>query len=140
MAFKPNLLYVPCKTGTGANISLPDAALWGRRYKPQPFLNFLDQVAITAEALPDGFVATAYLNHEELSGDSLVTIVSGAMPGGLTLNQPTPHNWEIAGNPTLVGTYTFTLRITRGSSTMDRLMQIIIKPQPASGSGGVGGG
>ena len=63
---------------------------------------------IVAESLPDGMEGEAYSNRLTAKGTAPITwsIVSGVLPGGLSLNEDTG---EISGTPTGEGTEVFTV-------------------------------
>lgn len=139
--YAPNYLVVPCRTGAGVNVNVIDAALRGRTFKPQPFLTFLDFVAIDEVFLPDGFVGTAYSTTEDFTDVATVVLTSGTLPAGLALTQATSDSYTISGTPTTIGTSDFTLRITRGTYLIDMVCHITINAASSSGEvGGVGGG
>lgn len=68
-----------------------------------------DPTAFTTTTLPAGQETVAYsqvISFTTTTGDGTLTLVSGALPAGLTLTTAT-----IAGTPTTAGTYNFTLRL-----------------------------
>jgi hypothetical protein len=146
--YTANLLYVPCKTGTGADVNVVDAALWGRRFKPQPFMPAgISNPELWGDfAMPDGFVNVAYLSEwycENQNQPIVYTLLTGTLPPGTTItNVGTPNTarGRLSGAPTTQGSFTFTLRATGPTVYGDKSFTVNIGPAPASGAGGVGGG
>jgi hypothetical protein len=143
-----NLLYVPCKTGTGATVNVPDAALWGRRFRPQPFMPAgISNPELWGDfVMPDGFANVAYLSEwycENQNQPVTYTLLSGALPTGTALTNvgsPPTARGRLSGTPTAQGAFTFTLRATGPTVYGDKSFTVNIGPAPASGAGGVGGG
>jgi hypothetical protein len=96
--------------------------------------------ASNTQAWPDGFVGQAFVFNVVANYTFTASIVSGALPPGLSLTQPDGFTWRVSGTPTTTGTYTFTLRIQLAGSYGDGACQIIIRADPDQGAGGVGGG
>lgn len=69
-------------------------------------------VTVAPPTLPGGTVGTPYTPTITATGGTApysYGVASGALPPGLTLN---PNTGAIAGTPTSVGTFTFTVRVT----------------------------
>jgi hypothetical protein len=142
----PNLLYVPCQSGVGSVIQVPDAALWGRKFKPQPFV----ATAITSPELwgnfnfAPAFVGVAYQFQwycENQNQPVVYSLFSGTLPPGLVLsNVGSTAEGQIAGTPTTQGTYNFTLLANGPTNTGKKDFTIVVGPSPDTGSSGVGGG
>ena len=81
----------------------------------------------------------ATLSATDAEGDTIVySIVSGSLPGGLSLNSSTG---AITGDPTNVSastTSTFTARVTANSKTTDRTFAIVVNPTNYFGNGSDG--
>lgn len=88
-----------------------------------------------AQTLPFGYVGFSYVWRWYLSGSAEITVVSGSLPPGLTLSQPTDDVVTITGTPTLAGQYPFTLRVIVGDSYRDSPFKIHIEPNPSGGGG-----
>jgi hypothetical protein len=76
-----------------------------------------------------GVVGQAYLQQFDLAPASAPTtysVVSGALPPGLTLTSISGDLGSIAGIPTLAGTFSFTLRATNAYGTADQAFAIVI--------------
>ena len=76
-----------------------------------------------------GVVGQTYLQQFDLAPASLPTtysVVSGALPPGLTLTSISGDLGSIAGIPTLAGTFSFTLRATNAYGTADQAFAIVI--------------
>jgi hypothetical protein len=73
-------------------------------------------VAITTRSVPNGTVKTAYSAAINASGGCAPykwTIVSGALPAGVTAKVPgTTTSLNLAGTPTTAGTYSFGAKVT----------------------------
>ena len=138
--YAPDLTFVTCRTGAGVTVTLPNSALWGRTYTPQPFLRYLDSINLTDTIFPDGFIGQPYLLRQTFTGSASVSVVAGALPPGIELSEPTPNEVELSGIPTTLGTYTFTIRFTVGLTASDYIYHITILPDPDEGIGVVGGG
>jgi hypothetical protein len=146
MPFVVNLKYVKSRTGAGSDVLVPDAALWGRRYKPQPFL----AAGIVSPELWGNFVfAPAYVGVyykfqwycENQNQPVLFSLVSGTLPPGLVLsNIGSTAQGQIDGTPTAVGSYDVTLRAVGPTNTGDKAFTVVVGPSPDTGSSGVGGG
>ena len=81
----------------------------------------------------------ATLSASDAEGDTIVySIVSGSLPGGLSLNSSTG---AITGDPTNVSastTSTFNARATANSKTTDRTFAIVVNPTNYFGNGSDG--
>ena len=81
----------------------------------------------------------ATLSASDAEGDTITySIVSGSLPGGLSLNASTG---AITGDPTNVSastTSTFTARVTANSKTTDRTFAIVVNPTNYFGDGSDG--
>jgi len=85
--------------------------------------------AITSDSLPRGIVGVAFsFTLAASGGQGLYTwsLVTGALPGGVTLDGTTG---QIRGTPTAAGTFTFTVRVTDGrGGTGDKALTIVVSP------------
>jgi hypothetical protein len=133
--YAPNLVYVPCQTGTGVIVQVPDAAIWGRHYIPQPFLQSLSGTTFAAIFLPDASVTVPYECTLFTNLDSVATILTGALPPGLALSHGS-FETLISGTPTTTGTYDFTLRFLAGTIATDVPFEIYVGPAPSGDGGG----
>ncbi len=146
--YAPDLVVIPCKTGIGVAVDLQNAALYGRHYIPQPF----QTAGIIAPELWGNFTfgpATVGIYYREQwyienqNHPLVYTLVAGTLPTGLLLtNIGTTAQGQLAGTPTVAGTYDFTLRATGPTVVGDQAFEIIVDPAPAGGglAGGCGGG
>ena len=92
------------------------------------------QVTITTTTLPDGVKDVAYsatLTASTGTGNLTWSITGGAIPNGLTLSANTG---AISGTPTAVGTFNFTVKVTRlaGGTDSKSLSITIIDPPVCS--------
>jgi hypothetical protein len=137
--YAPNVVFVPCLTGTGVTVNQPDQTLYGRRWKPQPFLSYLERINLTETWFPDGYVGHLYNVTQNFDRTPVVSIVAGALPPGLGLSVGA-NALTITGTPTSVGIYDFTIRFVSGVVATDYLNHITINEDPDEGVGAVGGG
>ncbi len=92
-------------------------------------------LSITTTSLAGGAVNVAYSATLAASGGTLPytwSIVSGSLPGGLTLNSGTG---VISGTPTATGTFSFTVQVTDNSSpgqTATKALSITVSAQQTS--------
>ena len=127
------------------DVSLVNAAIWGRVFVPQPFR----AAGVTAPTvwgefgLPDGYIAQSYFTQwyiENVDQPVTYSIASGSLPPGLTLSDVgTTAEGQITGTPTTEGTYNFTLRATGPTAVADKSFTIIIHAATDPGSSFVGG-
>lgn len=85
---------------------------------------------------PDGYVGQIYDFEwylERCGVPVTYTIVSGALPTGLSISSAASAEGIISGTPTTIGTYSFTVRATNSYGFADKPLVIIIH---AAGSGG----
>lgn len=80
---------------------------------------------ITTASLPNGTDGAAYSQTLAATGDTPISwsVVSGALPAGLTLNASTG---QITGTPSGTGTASFTVRATNGAGTDDQALAITV--------------
>jgi hypothetical protein len=79
---------------------------------------------ITTSSLPNGTVSVAYSQQLAATGGSGTytwSIANGGLPPGLSLS-----SGKIAGTPTTAGQYTFTVRVSDGTTSAQRQLSIII--------------
>jgi hypothetical protein len=93
--------------------------------------------------LPDGVVGQAYIVEESAAPPGASTpitfsIISGALPPGLTLTSPSTSVWEISGTPTTPGTYTFTLKAVNSIGNVTASLSINIDIAVGANTGFVG--
>jgi hypothetical protein len=91
-------------------------------------------VVITTE-LPNGRVEEWY--EKELSatggtGERVWTVLSGALPPGLTIYISTLHGWALEGIPTTAGRHSFTLQVSSGEVAAAREYTVLIADKPLS--------
>jgi len=146
--YAPDFVVVPCKTGTGATVNLVNAALYGKSWKPQPFL----AAGIVQPELWGQFTfGPAYVGNyyreqwyiENQNQPLVYTLLTGSLPPGLSLtNLGTPNTAEgqIDGTPTTVGTYNFTLHAAGPTVSGDKSFTIVVNPATGGVTGGCGGG
>ena len=89
---------------------------------------------------PTGFVNHLYSATAVYTIALTATIVSGSLPPGLALTQPTGSSYQISGTPTTIGVYSFTIRHTQGTNFTDVTFTVEIDEDPDQGAGVVGGG
>ena len=88
-------------------------------------------LVITTATLPGGTVGTAYSQTLTVTGGVTPytwSVISGALPGGLTLGSSTG---TISGTPTTVQTAEFTVRVTDSQGTPDtddQALSIVVSP------------
>jgi hypothetical protein len=83
----------------------------------------------------DGAVGIDFVMEWDLTGASQPTtyqVLTGALPGGLTLENVSGNTGRIQGIPTDAGTFNFTLRATNEFGTADKAFSIVIAT-PAGG-------
>jgi hypothetical protein len=80
--------------------------------------------SITTKSLPNGEVGTPYSETLTAIGDYPITwgLKSGNLPDGLTLDP----DGEIAGEPTVAGTFSFTVKATNSVSEDTKELSIVI--------------
>ena len=68
-----------------------------------------------AGALPTGYVNSAYSQYiyvtSETAEEATLTVTSGSLPGGLSIQSAEVGYFRITGTPTTAGTFTFALRV-----------------------------
>ena len=68
-----------------------------------------------AGALPTGYVNSVYYQYIEVTSDTVeeatLTVTSGSLPDGLSIQIADLTEFKITGTPTTAGTFTFTLRL-----------------------------
>ena len=85
----------------------------------------------------NGVVGSAYSQNFDLApaaAPTTYTVVSGALPTGLSLSNVSADVGMISGTPTVAGVYTFTLRATNAYGTADQAFSITISV-PSGGGG-----
>ena len=95
----------------------------------------------STSTLRDGFVHQTYYVLAEYTSDFTISVTSGALPGGLSLSQPTSSSWLISGTPTTVESASAVLTVVNsagGSGTFT--MNIQVYADPDEGIGGMIGG
>ncbi len=96
----------------------------------------LDAVfAITTTTLPPGTLNVpydAFVNATGVTGTFTWNIISGSLPGGLSLQPSTTSSVVISGTPTVLGTSKFTIQVTDSEdATVNQALRITINPPPA---------
>jgi len=139
--YAPDLVFVPSRTGVGVDVNIPNAGLYGRHYRPQPFLaNGL----VNPELWGNFTFGPAYLGLyyreqwycENQNQPVVYTLVTGSLPPGLVLsNIGTTAEGQIDGTPTAVGTYNFTLRAQGPTNVGDKPFTIVVNTAPTGGGG-----
>lgn len=89
---------------------------------------------------PDAVINNNYLQSWDLAPAATTTsfsIVSGSLPPGLSLAATVTgtDQGSISGIPTVLGSYTFTIRATNAYGTADKVVTMNVNT-PAGGSGG----
>ena len=68
-----------------------------------------------AGALPTGYVNSVYYQYIEVTSktteEATLTVTSGSLPDGLSIQRAEAGHFKITGTPTTAGTFTFTLRL-----------------------------
>lgn len=88
-------------------------------------------LAITTLTLPNGTIGIAYAQTLAVIGGTGAytwSITTGALPTGLTLSAV----GTIAGTPSLVANFPFTVRVTSGSQVADRAFTVLISAADAA--------
>jgi hypothetical protein len=102
----------------------------GLHYNRQEYVLQLHiPVSVTTESLADGQVGVNYSATIEIFGDNknyTWSIISGALPDGLTLGQYTGY---IYGTPTTAGTYDFTVEVDDGFIKATKDLSILINSE-----------
>jgi uncharacterized repeat protein (TIGR02543 family) len=80
---------------------------------------------ITTTELPGGTLGTAYSQVLTATGTAPITwnVAGGSLPGGLTLTGNT-----ISGNPSIAGTFNFTVKAENAKGSDIRALSIVIAP------------
>jgi hypothetical protein len=92
-------------------------------------------LVLTTASLANGRVGTAYSATLSATGGTVPyrwSLASGALPGGLSLNQQTG---AISGTPTVAGTFSFTARVTDSQNPVDtasKALSIRVDPAPTT--------
>jgi hypothetical protein len=125
-------------TGTGLNVTKVNAYAV---LAPKPGLNVSKALAYAVLAGPpvtpptwpvfsfvDGFRTINYSQSFQANGTTpiTVTVQSGSLPTGLSLSLVTGSTYKIAGTPSVIGTYSFTLRAVNTYGTVDQAFSIVI--------------
>lgn len=139
--FTPYLFYIPTTTGSGNRVTQVNAAIIGRLYVPEPSVTTsTSKFEGSSVDLPDGYVGQPYDYKWKFLGEgTTLSFDSGSIPPGLHFHMLDAVTWEISGTPTLIGTYTFTLKSvsTGGSGFLDFIIHI--KTAAEGGTSYVGG-
>jgi len=109
----------PTVTATAPGVTTP--AVFTATVAPIP--------QITTSTIPNGSVGERYLAPLAATGVSVFatwTVSSGSLPAGITLADV----GELRGTPTVVGTSTFTVRVTEGGQSATRQLTLTIAPAP----------
>jgi len=91
---------------------------------------------IQTSTLPQGVVGTAYSQDVTATGGSAAgyswNVTAGALPGGLVLSGTGTPFATISGNPTVAGTFNFTVEVTDSALAAASMpLQIVIAAAPA---------
>jgi len=87
----------------------------------------------------EGFVNVPYYQAWDMptSAETVAySVLSGALPDGLSLSAISANRAKISGTPTVEDVFTFTLRAVNDFGTADKEFTITIGADPASGAGG----
>jgi hypothetical protein len=94
-------------------------------------------VAITTSSVPNGTVKTAYAAVIQAGGGCTPykwTIVSGALPAGITAKVPsTTTSLNLAGTPTTAATYSFAVKVTGCGGGISQMSYKVVIQAPPSG-------
>jgi Putative Ig domain len=88
----------------------------------------------------NGVVGVAYSQYFDLypaASPTTFTLVSGALPNGLTLSNISGDVGRLSGTPTVAGSYTFTLRATNTYGTADHAFTVFIVTVAGGGACGL---
>lgn len=137
--YSPNYRLVPCVNEFGATVNIVNAAIWVKRRIPQPFQ---DSGAVasapkwnTFEMSPAeyGIYYKFEWYIENVSEPVTYSMVSGALPTGLSLTSVGGARGRIDGTPTALGTFTFALRATNANGSADHTFSIEVSAIPVAG-------
>src|SRR6185436_17672189 len=97
-------------------------------------IDLRDRLRINTEFLPSGQHGVAYsagiTGSGGLDDDYQWEVVAGALPDGLTLTAGAPTA-ELAGTPTVNGTFAFTVRLTTAAGTrVERALRLDVRTNP----------
>ncbi len=84
-------------------------------------------LVVTTQSIPDGNINVFYTTSLQSAGGpgvSTWTLVSGALPPGVTLF----GNGTISGTPTHTGTFNFTVQATDGALTALKALSLVVDP------------
>jgi hypothetical protein len=105
-------------TGTAGNHSGASTFAY---QAPGPTTDASTQLSISPTTLPNGRVGTVYNQTltatTEGSGNYTWSVLSGSLPPGVTLSGGTAQTTTIAGTPTTIGSYNFTINVARTGAT-----------------------
>lgn len=90
------------------------------------------------EMCSDGVVGVNYDCQWDLIGiysPTTFSLLTGSLPGGLSLESVAGNLGRIYGTPTAAGTFNFTLRATNDYGTSDQAFSITIVSAPGGGGG-----
>jgi hypothetical protein len=87
--------------------------------------------------LPNGFLGLVYSASWDLtpaSSPTTYSLQSGSLPTGLSLSSPGGDIGQLSGTPTVLGTFTFTLRATNAFGFADKNFSVTVSPVSAGGA------
>lgn len=137
--YAPNWQEVPCADPQGNVTVYINASMYFKRFQPQPFVNTGGVASVpvwnTFEMSPAeyGIYYKFEWYIENVSEPVTYSVVSGALPTGLSLTSLSGARGRIDGTPTALGTFNFTLRATNTEGSADHAFSIVVSPLPIGG-------
>jgi len=80
----------------------------------------------TTSPLPDGALGLPYTLQLDVDGDPLFSVISGSLPGGVTLNAV----GLLSGTPTATGDFNFTVHATNAYGWDNRVYDLAVEERP----------
>jgi len=135
---KPDGISV-CKTAAYAVIGKPDGVSISKShaYAVIAAFNSTPPSWPSTMTLPDGTLGAAYSQTWDLSpaaAPTTYTLASGTLPPGLTLSSPHDDVGSLAGTPTALGSYTFSLTATNSYGSATKSFTVNINTTSSGGT------